>query len=335
MRGMVIGTGLVLALLAGGWLGAETLASNRVAALIAQDPALQAASVSPLRDPRRIGVALSEPSWSDPALSISLPWARLFLSPASPLTARLDLPDGAAVTQGGQVMQLGLSAPVASMALSPLNGMAPNRLDVQARDLTLDGQPLAQGLSLQARLAGLGSDAPRPARAAYDLDLGLTDLQVGGLAQLGLDPGPIPGPLSVTGPLRIWLDGTPTVTDDAAPQIVGWQTAGLDLRADTIGLRIVGRLSRDDQGLAEGQVALYSADADAMIGMATGLGLIPAQAAMLLRAGLSQLSQADLDDTLPGPDFPAAAEGELRVAVIMRDGQLILGGVPIGPAPAI
>ena len=145
MRGMVIGTGLVLALLAGGWLGAETLASNRVAALIAQDPALQAASVSPLRDPRRIGVALSEPSWSDPALSISLPWARLFLSPASPLTARLDLPDGAAVTQGGQVMQLGLSVPVASMALSPLNGMAPNRLDVQARDLTLDGQPLGRG----------------------------------------------------------------------------------------------------------------------------------------------------------------------------------------------
>ena len=72
-----------------------------------------------------------------------------------------------------------------------------------------------------------------------------------------------------------------------------------------------------------------------MIGMATELGLIPAQAAMLLRAGLSQLSRADLDDALPGPDFPAAAEGELRVAVIMRDGQLILGGVPIGPAPAI
>ena len=30
-----------------------------------------------------------------------------------------------------------------------------------------------------------------------------------------------------------------------------------------------------------------------------------------------------------------AAEGELRVAVIMRDGQLFLGCVPIGPAPAI
>ena len=335
MRGTVIGTGLVLALLAGGWLGAETLASNRVAALIADDPSLQAASVAPLRDPRRIGIALSEPAWTDPALGVSLPWAQLYLSPTSPLTARLDLPDGGQVTQGGQVMQLGLSAPAASMALSPLNGMVPNRLDVQARDLTLDGQPLAQGLSLQARLAGLGSDAPRPARAAYDIDLGLTGLQVGGLAQLGLDPGPIPGPLSVQGPLRIWLDGTPSVTGGASPQVVGWQTAGLDLRADTIGLRIVGRLSRDDQGLAEGQVALYSTDADAMIGMAAGLGLIPAQAGMLLRAGLSQLSQADLDDTLPGPDFPDAAQGELRLPIIMRDGQLILGGVPIGPAPAI
>ncbi|WP_405404858.1 DUF2125 domain-containing protein [Paracoccus sp. Ld10] len=335
MRGTVIATGLVLAVLAGGWLGAETLARDRVAALIADDPSLQAASVAPLRDPRRIGIALSEPAWADPALSVSLPWARLYLSPLSPLTARLDLPDGGQVTRGGQAMQLGLSAPTASMALSPLNGMAPNRLDLVARDLTLDGQPLAQGLSVHASLTGLGADAPRPARAAYDIDLGLTELQVGGLAQLGLDPGPIPGPLSVQGSVQVWLDGTPRVTGDTAPQVVGWQTAGLDLQADQIKLRIIGRLSRDEQGRAEGQVALYSADADAMIGLATGLGLIPAQAGMLLRAGLSQLSQAELDDTLPGPDFPAAAQGELRLPIIMRDGQLILGGVPVGPAPAI
>ena len=154
MRRMVIGTGLVLALLAGGWLGAETLASNRVAALIAQDPALQAASVSPLRDPRRIGVALSEPSWSDPALSISLPWARLFLSPASPLTARLDLPDGAAVTQGGQVMQLGLSAPVASMATVARAWRALNRAGRRPRDADGWTASPGQGLSLQRSWRG-------------------------------------------------------------------------------------------------------------------------------------------------------------------------------------
>lgn len=335
MRGAVIGTGLVAAMVVGGWLGAETLARDRLAAVIAADPALEAASVTALRDPRQIGVALSDLRVSDPALGVALPWLRAWLSPLSPLTARLDLPDQAQVTQGGQVMQLGLSAPVASLSLAPLNRMAPDRLDLQARDVTLDGQPLADGLSLQARLVPLGADAPRPARAAYGVDLAFEGLDVAGLARLGLEAGPLPGPVAARGPLRIWLDGTPSVTGDRVPQIVGWQSEGLSLQAGPVGLRIIGRLSRDAQGRAEGQVALYSADADAMIGMAAGLGLIPPQGQLLLRAGLSQLSRADLDDTMPGPDFPDAAEGELRLPILMRDGQLILGGLPIGPAPAI
>ncbi|ODT61479.1 MULTISPECIES: DUF2125 domain-containing protein [Paracoccus] len=335
MRGAVIGTGLVAAIVVGGWLGVETLARDRVAAWVATDPALEAASVTALRDPRQIGVALTDLRFSDPAFGVALPWMRAWLSPLAPLTAQLDLPDQAQVMQGGQVMQLGLSAPVASLSLAPLNRMAPDRLDLQAQDVTLDGQPLADALSVQARMVPLGADAPRPARAAYGVDLSLEGLDVGGLARLGLDPGPLPGPVGAQGPVRIWLDGTPSVTGDQVPQIVGWQTEGLALQAGQIGLRIIGRLSRDAQGRAEGQVALYSADADAMIGMAVGLGLIPPQGQLLLRAGLSQLSRADLDDTLPGPDFPGPAEGELRLPIIMRNGQLILGGVPIGPAPAI
>lgn len=337
MRGTIIAVGLVAAVLAGGWLGAETMAARHVAALIRDDPGLEAASVAPLRDPRQIGIRLSEPQLRDPALSVAMPWARLSLSPLSPLTARLDLPDAIRVVQAGQAMDLAWQDPRASVALAPLNRMAPDALDLQARAVTLDGLPMAQGLSLRADLGALGSDAPRPARAAYDIAIALEGVQTQALAMLGLDAGPLPGPISVRGPLRVWLDATPSLGADAAPgpQVVGWQTAGLDMQAGDIGLRLVGRLSRDAQGRAEGQVALYSPDADAMIGLAEGLGLIPPQGRLLLRAGLAQLAQAPLDATLPGPAFPEPAPGELRLPVIMRDGQLILGGLPVGPAPAI
>lgn len=335
MRGAVIGMGVLLAALAGGWLGAETMAADRVAMAVAQDPALEAGTVRPLRDPRAIGVSLQEVAWRDPALGVALPWARLSLSPAAPLTARLELPDSGRITQGGRALRLGWTAPVARLSVAPLSRMAFDRLDLRAADVSLDDQPLAGVLSLQGRLAPIGGDAPRDARAAYELQLALSGLEAGGLALLGLDPGPLPGPFALRGPLRVWLDGTPSATGAVAPRMVGWQAEGLELQAGPVALRLTGRLVRDAQGLAEGQLALYSDDSDALIGAAADLGLIPAQARLLLRAGLMQLAQAPLDETLPGPVFPGPAEGELRLPVILRDGQMILGGVPVGPAPAI
>lgn len=335
MRKAVIGAGVAVAMLAGAWLGTESLASRRVAAMIAADPGLDAAAVRPLRDPRAIGVEVTGLQLRDPALGISLPWARILLRPSSPLTARLELPDQAQILQGGGVVDLGLARSQASLSLSPLNRLAPDRLDLQADGLTLDGRPLAAALSLQARLASVDPDAPDPAGAAYDLQMSLSGLQPEGLARIGLDPGPLPGPIALEGPLRLWLDRAPRLTEDTAPQIVGWQTPGLSLQAGEIGLRLVGRLSRDAQGRAEGQLALYSSDAEAMIGMAAGLGLIPPQGQLLLRAGLSQLARAPIAADLPGPEFPEPAEGELRLPLVMRDGQLMLGGMAIGPAPAL
>lgn len=335
MRGALIGLVLLVGMGVGGWLGAEHLLAGRVRAAIDADPALQATQVQPLRDPRQFGLTLTEPQFRDPAMGLSLAWARLSVSPGAPLTGRLDLPDRAQITIQGRQMQLELTQPVARLALAPMNRMAPRRLDLGARDLMLDGLPLAEGVSLRMQLAPLGAQSPRAARAAYDADLSLQGVQTAALARLGLDLGGLRGSMAAQGPLRLWLDGTPSLTGGRAPALVGWETPGLDLSVEDIGLRIVGRLSRDDQGRAEGQVALYSADADAMIAMAVGLGLIPAQAQLLLRAGLSQLSQADLDATLPGPDFPDAAPGELRLPIVMRDGRLLLGGVPIGPAPAL
>lgn len=332
MRKAVIGVILVTGLLAGSWIFAENRAVERVRALIEADQGIQATGIRPLRDPRQLGVHLSQPQLSRPDLQLSLPWAQLSMAPLSPTTARLELPDTASLVSAGRRLELGQRLSEASLRLAPLHRLAPARLVLSTHDLTLNGQPLADRLDLRAALGRLQNDAPRAAGAAYDLQLDLQGVQPSALALAGVDTGPVPGPLAARGVVRLWLDDVPTA-DQPRPAIIGWQTEALTLDAGPVQLRVAGRLTRGTDGRAEGQLALYSADADQMLEMASEIGLIPSQARLLLRAGLSQLGQVPPATDIPGPDFPEPAPGELRLAVMMRDGQLMVAGVPVGPAP--
>ncbi|WP_378942694.1 DUF2125 domain-containing protein [Paracoccus sp. R86501] len=328
-----IGIGLCAAAVVGLWAGGETLASRRVAELIAGDPALQAASVQPLRDPPDFGLRIEAPSFSDPVGGLSLPWAVVRMSPAAPTTAHLILPNDGQMTIAGQTHVLGLDGPHAMIRLAPLKRLAPDHIDIMADRITLDGTPVIEGLDLELQMSRLGSDAPLVARASYDAHLGLGAVQTALLSQMGLNLQGIPDPVSVSGSILLWLDGTPSVRGQATPSIVGWQTSGLTIGAGAMSLRVVGRVVRDKDGLAEGQVAIYTADAQQIIDQASDMGLIPPSTRMLLRAGLGQLARAQIDAEMPGPDYPEPANGQVRLPVQMIEGQIRLGGIPIGPAP--
>lgn len=329
----IIGIGLCAAAVAGLWAVGETLASRRVAELIAGDPALQASSVQPLREPPAFGLRIEEPGFSDPAGGLSLPWAVLRMSPTAPTTAHLDLPDEGQVTIAGQPHALGLVDPHALIRLAPLKRLAPDHIDIMADQVTLDGAPVVEGLDLELRMTRLGPDAPLAARSAYDAHLGLGAVQTAVLSRMGLNLQGIPEPASLSGNILLWLDGTPSVRGQATPAVVGWQTEGLTVGAGALSLRVVGRITRDEDGLAEGQVAIYTSDAGQIIDQAAGMGLIPPSARMLLNAGLGQLAKAQIDAELPGPDYPEPQDGQMRLPVQMIDGQIRLGGIPIGPAP--
>ncbi|WP_108502816.1 DUF2125 domain-containing protein [Paracoccus indicus] len=329
----IIGIGLCAAAVAGLWAGGETLASRRVAELIAGDPALQASLVQPLREPPEFGLRIEEPGFSDPAGGVTLPWAILRMSPRTPTTAHLDLPDKGQVTIAGQTHALGLQDPHALIRLAPLKRLAPDQIDIMADQVTLDGAPVIEGLDLELRMIRLGPDAPLAARAAYDAHLGLGAVQTAVLSRMGLNLQGIPEPASVSGNILLWLDGTPSVRGQTTLAVVGWQTEGLTVGAGSMSLRIVGRVVRDKDGLAEGQVALYTTDAGQIIDQAADMGLIPPSTRMLLNAGLGQLAKAQIDAELPGPDYPEPQDGQMRLPVQMIDGQIRLGGIPIGPAP--
>ena len=109
MRRLLIVTILFLLVLGGLWLGGETLLARELRKLAAEDPAIEVAAVSELREFRRIGVHLTDLQIEKPAGSLTLPMLDLWLSPAHLTEARLALPPQAILDTGAGPMTLGLA----------------------------------------------------------------------------------------------------------------------------------------------------------------------------------------------------------------------------------
>lgn len=334
----VLGVVLLIAAAIGGlWIGGESWAAGRLRELIAERPDMQAAAVRPLREPARIGLRLDRPQLAAPGFGLAPDWLELWLSPLAPLRAvavpsasgRLDL--------SGQQVPFQIADARAQVALSPLNRMAVSHLAVDSGAVLLGEQVLMQRLRAEADLVRLGAGAPPAAGAAYDLRLALEGLQGDRLAVLGFAPLALPGALSAEGAGRVWLEGAlGGLGGGAAPRVVGVQTGGLELRLGALSARLVGQLVQGADGLTEGRVALYTSDGQGFLDAAADAGLIPADGRLLARAMLNQMGRMPMPEPAApdGLDFPEPAAGELRIPLILRDGRLLLGEMPIGPAPA-
>ena len=83
MKYLLLGTALVAGGLGAAWYGGETWLSGKAREAIANSPAVEAASVAPLRDPRRIGLHLAEVEVGDDRNGFSAPGLDVY----APLTA--------------------------------------------------------------------------------------------------------------------------------------------------------------------------------------------------------------------------------------------------------
>ncbi len=312
----------VLALLLGGlWLGAESLLMREIRRYAAQDPGLQIAALRGMRQPGRIGTVGSGVEWATPAGRVELPQADLWLSPLRPTELRLDLPPGATFDDGYGAQIQSLAATEARLRLRPLAGAELASFALHSGPLTLGNEPLAQGIDMQARLAEAGS---------YDVTLTLHDLAPAALA----GPLPLPGALNLDAKGRVWLDRPPspqTMTPETVPLPVGLRLDAAELRLGRLSARILGDIRADAQGRAEGQIAVYTRDSRPIIEAAAKAGLIPSKAAILATTMLRNLSELPMP--AGGPDFPAPAQGEMRLPLRMADGKISLGPLVLGPAP--
>ncbi|WP_022708186.1 DUF2125 domain-containing protein [Paracoccus zeaxanthinifaciens] len=322
------GIALLIGAGAATWIGTEGHVAGRLRAAMQDAPDLRAETVTPLRDPRAWGIRIEGPEWGGPAGGIAVDWAQVSVAPLDPFRVVLGLPGDATLTLAGRDIPLRMEAPAASVDFAPLRRMAPARIVAGTGAITSNELPMLGDAQVSAELVQVDIAAPLDTLAAYDVDLAIEGLQPAALATLGaLVPEDA---LDLVGAAQVWLDGTPGPLAQAAPRLTGLRTEGLVLRMGQAEARLLGQVAADAQGRAAGQLAVYTADADASLDQAAALGLIEGPARLLLGAGLRNIAAGDVQT-----EFPEAQGDEIRLILGFEDGRITIGGMPVGPAPIL
>ena len=346
MRRLLTLTILAALILGALWLGGETLLARELRRASARDPGLDIAAVTELRRKDRVGVHLDGLRVSRAAGVLDIAAADLWLSPLTPTEARLDLPAQVIVDAGAGPVTLGLGTTDARLRLAPLGGMALDSIVLGAGPLTIARAPLADRLDLTATHSR-APQAPLPGAAGYDVSITAEKLDLERLASALTGGSPpqasLPGLLQVQAAGRIWLDARPgpaNLRPEARPALVGLRIEGADLALGPLRARMIGQISADDTGHAQGHLALYTADAAPLLQLAADLGWIPQGVVklagqMVERLGALPIAQSAAQDGWPGITFPDPAPGELRLPLSMAQGRISLGPIPLGPAPRL
>jgi hypothetical protein len=205
----------------------------------------------------------------------------------------------------------------ASLVLVPGGAMALDRTALVATAAALDGL----GQRLQAA----------EVRFATRLDPSLPDAHAIGLAVDGLAPDPalmalVPGLPAVIGSLRVDavagfsapLDAQTPQTQPVVERLI-LQEVALDW--GPVVARVTGDLVADAGGLAEGRIKVELTNGAALVPALVAAGLVPPGLAPTLSTMLRRMQDQ------AGPD------GKLTLPMVMGQGVMSLGPLPLGPAP--
>lgn len=337
MRMILVLPVLALTAVAGTWLGGETLLARRAAEVVASDPRIEAAAIAPLRRIDRIGLQLQGVAVQTPEGVAELPELSLWAEPARPNRFHATLPAAMILPIGGAPRETKTEDAGLSLRISPLNAMSITEMAAVSGPVTVAGAPAAERISLQAEMVKLGHEAPPGARAAYRVT---ADLR--GLTAAAVQPALVvlPGAAGVQGAMRVYLDRPLRAgAEQEQPQIEGLGIEGVTVTLGDLSARLLGHLRRDESGFAEGQLYLYTRDAQAWLEMAAAAGALPAGVVPLAGTMLANLadqpSEAPSGETAAPEEPPAPEAGELRLPVVMQDGRMSVGGLPVGPAPRL
>lgn len=258
-------------------------------------------------------------------------------------TPRLTTPDGT-VAWSAPFLQIFALAyrpnqVIAVAANDMVFDLPAGRVDVTAEDLRASAtftpstspdlnRATIMGTALAASGAGLDAtvDAAQLALrridggTEYDIALNVTRLRPGEALRATFDPFASLPPL---------VDGLDVDLKAAFDRPLGTggrpEVTALDLREARLvwgGLRLVlsGRVDVDAEGLPEGTLTLDAEGWQAALRLAASLGLVEAEQLPLLTAGLAGM---------------AADDGRLTLDLVLEEGGMRLGPIPLGPAPRL
>lgn len=318
------------------WAGGETLLARQLRLFLDDRPEVTAAAVTGLRDPARFGLGFDGLVIGTQGDGLLLPHAEVSTKVLRPDEFSLALPETGVVRLAGKPFEFGLTQPVADLRVAPLKDMVIDDVKVAADRITLEGETLAQPFGLAAKLVSLGADAPRDARVAYEVTVGVERLDAGLFPDLGhLLPL---GTVAMQGQATVWLDALTTpgaLSSGPAPQVSGFRTQEIRLSLGQMQVSLIADIRADERGRFQGELALYSRDTAPLLDEALQAGLITEAQKTFTLGMLSQLSQNTTDKPGDSTPFRPADENELRLPVSFADGRTHLGSVEIGPAPLL
>lgn len=325
MRWLLGAVLVVGALWSGAWFTASRLVHDRLAAaLTSLEPQVGVAGFGLAGFPNRFDVTFDRPSavtpdgrvaWSAPFLQVlTLAYRPWHVIVAFPPAQRLDWPDGGAdITADGPLR--------ASLVLRPAAGLPFARAQLSGTALALrplTGRPFA----LSAMQAAAEADPADPRRLRL------------GLEMFGLTPDPAAlAALPARSPLppaaeRLFLDATlvlsaPLALDAPEPRLAAVEVAGLSLDWGPIALTGSGRIEPDPQGLAQGTLDLRLEGWQAALDAAVALGTLTPGVAETWAEFARRWSAA------------AGSGATLQMPLVLREGRVSLGPIPLGPAPRL
>lgn len=296
-----------------GWLDAEAASGLEIAR----------ETVTVAGFPNRFDVTVTAPEfrdpatgwgWSAPALKVySMTWKPWHLIAALPAQQRITAPDGTVWTLGSQRLRgsllmkpgldLALDQTVAegeALSLTPAEGgawSADKLVVAAAQDPTR-----VNGLRLGVQATRILPDPTRLARVA---DLGPE------IADAHLD-----AVLELTAPIDRHLAEIP-------PEVVALHLAETHLTWGPLVVSAKGDLTKGGAGRAEGQIALSVDHWQRLPDALVALGLLPSEGHDLALRALTLLAEG------------ASNPDRLEVPLVMKDGWMSLGALPLGPAPAM
>lgn len=330
---------IILALVAAAWLGGETWLAHQMRNRLTPDAPISAGQITELRSPALIGLSMSDVRITMPDAIVELPTLAIGLKSTSPTVVQVDLPQTLVVDSLAGKNTVQLDAPLLTGRIAPFDGFALRQLRIALDASRMDGNAFTGPVRLDADIASLGSGSPLRAQAAYDLAGEITDLDLSANPALASLPIPI-GQIGAAFTGRIWLDRilSPAITPTTLPQVVGFETPGSDIILGDIRVKAIGKIEADSQGRAQGLLVIYTKDAQPILQAMADSGILPKRALKLASSMMRQISDMPIPQetgTSTSTTFPAPQNEELRLPIMMNEGRISLGALPLGAAPQI
>lgn len=249
--------------------------------------------------------------WQAPFVQIlAMTWKPWHVIAALPPTQVFHTPDGQDVTVTSTRL-------MASVMMQPTPALPLKRAVVEGDGLSLsssDGWRLgldkvvlaAENVDTQANTLRIGADVGTltlPQAYANLPDLGPA------LSALHLDAN-----VTLSQPIDRSLTN---------PQLLGVTLTQFHITWGVVDLTATGEVNPDAQGFASGQIELHLKGWQSLPAAAVALGLVPPTNEETIRRGLEFLAKAS-----PDPEV-------ISLPLTLSDGQMSLGFIPLGPAPAL